>query len=426
MATYPYQGQFGQGTSNPQWGGGKNMATARFQTTPLTAVPAGVTPNPWMRELSTVLSGFGFNPKTMSMSGGKANAGYGSLSPEVMAWIKASLGPGGAGAGGLTQTAVTPTAPVDTSAAIRAALPGIQEQQTKSFGEAAKRFGQTGMLASQPYMEALGNVSRKSSNDIASLIENLVYQAGEQYANRQLQAGEGYAGRQLQASEGYQNRLASANEANKGRMFDAANLAFQNWQGNRENGNADQLALMQLLGDWYMRMREGDENRTLSYAGMNQGGGTGGGSGRAPSYIPAENTGASRMSSYAQQLQERDLRRQLTGANESGTTRAATSQTDPLADIRRQLEMQELTRQLNQQPTEEEQMATNLRKKQLAYDLENGPWAAAKGSAATGGPSNELFRWLNGMGFDQSMIDAIKMNPQMLEFFWSKFNQRGA
>src|SRR5574340_333023 len=30
--------------------------------------------------------------------------------------------------------------------------------------------------------------------------------------------------------------------------------------------------------------------------------------------------------------------------------------TDPLADIRRQLEMQELTRQLNQQPTEEEQM----------------------------------------------------------------------
>ncbi len=279
MATYPYQGQFGQGLSNPQWGGGKNMQTARFSTTPSTAVPAaGVGPNAWTRELQGVLNSFGMNPANQGMGG--APNGYGGLSPEVLAWIKASMGQNNTTQTPTTTTAtsLTPTSTVSTEGAIRAAMPRIQEEQTRNFGQAAKRFGQTGMLASTPYMEALGSVSRNSTNDIASMIEQMIYQANEAQANRALQAGEGHQNRLLQAGEGAQNRAFNAAEAWRGREYgaqqsnldraaNASNLAYNNWQA----GRGDQTALMQLLGDWYMRMREGDENRSLSWAGQTGG-----------------------------------------------------------------------------------------------------------------------------------------------------------
>ena len=91
---------------------------------------------------------------------------------------------------------------VDPSAVIRANLPKIQEMQENSFADAAARFGATGMGVSTPYASALGDVSRKASNDIAALTEGYYYQSASDAAARQLQAD--LANRQNQLAVGGQ------------------------------------------------------------------------------------------------------------------------------------------------------------------------------------------------------------------------------
>ena len=202
-----------------------------------TAAPAQKAPNPWVREMQNVLKSFGFDPSRMaSMYGNQQDR---PMDPTAFGYMQSSVSGNPVG-----------TNFVDPAAAIRAALPGIYEQQTKAFGDAAARFGRTGMLASSPYMESLGGVSRKSSNDIASLTENMLYQANESMANRQLQADIANRNRQLQAAQ-----LAQA-------------AAQAGW---RDGDNASAMAsLMNQVGDWYMRMREGDEGRSLSQWSMQQ------------------------------------------------------------------------------------------------------------------------------------------------------------
>lgn len=222
MWSQPYMQRFG--------------TTGGYNTTG-TATPAQKTPNPWVREMQGVLKGFGFDPGSLASLFGQQKDR--SMDPTALGYLNASVSGGPVGTGF-----------VDPAAAIKAALPGIYEQQTKAFGDSAARFGRTGMLASSPYMEALGGVSRKSTNDIASLTENMLYQAYESMANRQLQADIANRNRQLQAAQLAQN------------------AAQAGWA---DNGNANALSsLMSQVGDWYMRMREGDEGRSMSQWSMQQ------------------------------------------------------------------------------------------------------------------------------------------------------------
>jgi hypothetical protein len=243
MATYPTGGQFGEYPYQPMAAGGANAA-ARFQTNPGTAVPGTQTPNPWMQEMQNVLSGFGFKPGDWGKQAGGINGrgngnGNGALnwSPDVNSWIASATG--GGGTDGMNSPA----------AAIKAALPGIYEEQTRSFGNAAQKMGQTGMLASSPYMEALGRVSRKSSGDIASLTENMYFQAAESASQRQMQRDLALKNLQMQAASMGANRdQASWQQAN----------------ANNQNGMSNQMSLANLIGDWYNQMRNTDENRSMS------------------------------------------------------------------------------------------------------------------------------------------------------------------
>ena len=81
-----------------------------------------------------------------------------------------------------------PELSVDPMQVVESGLPWIQEQMNSAFADAGARFGRGGMLASSPYMETLGGVARKASDDIASLYWQTMLQAAESQAAREFQA----------------------------------------------------------------------------------------------------------------------------------------------------------------------------------------------------------------------------------------------
>ncbi len=351
----------------------------------------GLGGNAWLSELQNVMKKLGFNYGSLSGAGA---TGAGGKTPNMWDFVAQATGGGGG-----TSPAINPRL-TDVTAAINAAKPAIYEEQTKGFGNAAKRFGQTGMLASSPYMAALGDVSRKSTNDIASLIENLTFQANESAAQRG-----------LTGDIATMNDQTSRDLANRSRLMDAARLAWDTSQ----SGDANALAAAQLLGDWYMRMREGDENRTLSYAGMEGSGGSGSGN-RAPSYIPAPTDGT-----------REDVMRRRGGRmpGEGLATSWVGTERSRIDELREEVEKKRLADQLRgpQRKTEEELLAEQLRKQQLRNEIWKGQYTPTQ--APDQGIPPALFTWLSDMGFDESMIQAIRANPNMLEYFISKYHQRG-
>ena len=130
---------------------------------------------------------------------------------------------------------------VDTNAAIAAAMPGIYEQQDIGFANAANRAGQSGMAMSTPYAQALGEVSRKSANDIAALTESYKYNASEAFAERAMQE-------QLQERQLLEQAWAQQQQLNQAAQMANQQAGLQAWQGqNQWNqnqwGNQNQLGM---------------------------------------------------------------------------------------------------------------------------------------------------------------------------------------
>lgn len=361
MATYPISGQFGQGIGNPQFGG-KNMATQRL--TPNWS--AGLGGNPWLSELQNVMKQLGFNYGNMTAGSG-SNPSTGGLPQNTFNWL-ANATAGGGGTPLPVNARLT-----DTTAALNAALPGIYEKQTKSFGNAAKRFGQTGMLASQPYMEALGGVSRNTTNDIANLTQNLTFQANESAAQRGLSADLATQADQL-----------ARDLANRSRLMTAAGWSL-------DNSNADSaknLEAANLLGDWYMRMREGDENRTLSYAGMPQQDGRGSG---AIGNLMSMFSGAAPTSPYDDIMQARLRRKGY--QDQLNQARGASPAESPLERKRRMLEDMQLDEALRgPQKSNLDRLLEELQGKLVKNQMADADYYAATGKQRGAAEPSELQR----------------------------------
>lgn len=71
---------------------------------------------------------------------------------------------------------------------VRSARPKIQEEMNRNFAKAANRMGGIGMLGSSAYTSALGEASRKASNDLANVYYQALTQAAENQAAREMQA----------------------------------------------------------------------------------------------------------------------------------------------------------------------------------------------------------------------------------------------
>lgn len=148
---------------------------------------------------------------------------------------------------------------VDTNNVINAAMPGIYEQQEKGFANAANRMGQSGMAMSTPYAEALGEVSRKSGNDIAALTEAYRYNASEALAGRRME------------EELQQRQLEEQAWAQQQQLNMAAQMANQNNQYNAWNAqnqwNANQWGAQNTLGmENYWQGQEQQQNQQAMMA----------------------------------------------------------------------------------------------------------------------------------------------------------------
>ncbi len=215
MAYFPTSGQWGaapyfqpQSTTSlyEQWAAEGNPLLRKKPA----AAPQTNYGDTFMGSFNTILQSL-MNPQQQTNSQG-ANAFSSYLSGKNPFTMTAPSNPYGAGTQNPTaqytldamRSAVAPinVNTVDPSAVIRAQLPKIQEMQDQSFANAAARFGATGMGVSTPYAQALGDVSRKTSNDIAGLTEGYYYQSATDAAARQLQAD--LANRQNQLAVGGQ------------------------------------------------------------------------------------------------------------------------------------------------------------------------------------------------------------------------------
>lgn len=90
--------------------------------------------------------------------------------------------------GGFNYSISAANLPMDPMKVVESLKPKIQEEMNRGFASAAQRLGQAGMLSSSSYTKALGDVSRKASNDLAAAYYNTMLQAAENQAGREMQA----------------------------------------------------------------------------------------------------------------------------------------------------------------------------------------------------------------------------------------------
>ena len=120
---------------------------------------------------------------------------------------------------------------VDPDALVNSWLPYMQEQRESGFAEAAARMGPSsrGGVMSTPYAQALGDVSRRSTEDLARLAAGVHYDAEMQRAQQEWQAQQAALNRDLaswQTQGGWQQQ---------GNMADLANQ-FAAWQAENAYG----------------------------------------------------------------------------------------------------------------------------------------------------------------------------------------------
>lgn len=122
-----------------------------------------------------------------------------------------------------------PASMVDVTDLIDAESRLSDTRRADAWADAAGRFGQSGMVASTPYMNQLADVAAEEEARKDQIFGQLRYQTGTDFANRSDQAGMFNANAQNQsAAMGYQGELA-ANQFN-------AEQALQQWMAENNIG----------------------------------------------------------------------------------------------------------------------------------------------------------------------------------------------
>lgn len=123
---------------------------------------------------------------------------------------------------------------VDVQAIIDAEEQLSNTRRDDAWADAAARFGQSGMVASTPYMNQLADVAAEEQARQDQIFGTLKYQAGTDFANRQLQ--EALQRRELEEAAWAQRGAwdMAAQQANA-----ANNLAAWQQMGNWGQANAD-------------------------------------------------------------------------------------------------------------------------------------------------------------------------------------------
>ena len=154
---------------------------------------------------------------------------------------------------------------LDPNKAIESWEPYMAEQREKGFAEAGNRMGQSGMVSSTPYAEALGGVARKSTDDMGRLAAEYQYRAQESMAQRDLERQMAEQGAGLQAwgqqgdwqsqgqladlareFGGWQTQGGWQQQANQNQ----ADRDLSQWQTNQYNNQNQQNMMMQMLGSF--------------------------------------------------------------------------------------------------------------------------------------------------------------------------------
>ena len=115
-------------------------------------------------------------------AGWKSKYGFGGEVPGE--WT-----PGGLGTG---------QASIDPMAVIRSAQPRLTEEMNRSMPSAAQRLGAAGVpLSSGSYTKELGKAARKSTSDLAEIMNKYLFEASESKAGREQQAKQAALDRSL-------------------------------------------------------------------------------------------------------------------------------------------------------------------------------------------------------------------------------------
>jgi hypothetical protein len=130
------------------------------------------------------------------------------------------------------------------------------QRREQGFAAAANRFGQSGMVASTPYMGHLAGVAADEEARKDQIFGTLRYQTGTDFANRKQQAALQQQQLDYQAAQAYEQQRIQAEMANMQRdlgLWEGTNqmnmyntgLNFQDYQSQQQNQPnwEDQMAL---------------------------------------------------------------------------------------------------------------------------------------------------------------------------------------
>jgi len=145
------------------------------------------------------------------------------------------------------QMMIDPGQMIDTGAVVESFRPRMQEEIARGFAEAGNRAGQSGFAMSTPYMERLGGVERKATNDMNNILAQYGYGAAEAQAARQMQAAQANAANNLaawQTGGQWQHEHGLADLNNQFGAWQAEN----NW--NQNNQQFMQSLMAQLMSQF--------------------------------------------------------------------------------------------------------------------------------------------------------------------------------
>lgn len=88
---------------------------------------------------------------------------------------------------------------MDPMTVIRSAQPRLTEEMNRSMASAAQRLGNTGALMGSGYTKELGKAARKSTSDLAEIMNKYLYESSENAASREQEARQAALDRSLSA-----------------------------------------------------------------------------------------------------------------------------------------------------------------------------------------------------------------------------------
>jgi len=130
------------------------------------------------------------------------------------------------------------------SGAMEAEMGRAKERMNQGFADAARRAGQSGMLMSSDYQQALGGVARNAMNDVNAQGYNYAFNAAQQDANRALQEWQQQGNWDLGAWNSFNDRGLNAWKT-QGDWDMQAQLA------NQQQNDGQLMQIMSMLGGMF-------------------------------------------------------------------------------------------------------------------------------------------------------------------------------